>query len=328
MSHEPTERPLRHLFLIDPLETLLPDKDTTFVMMIEALRRGHSVFSAEINDLFVQQSAPKVRCDRTEVFRRTPAFQRLGELTTHLCWFDAIYMRKDPPVDQAYLHATQILSMVPHDGPLLLNNPRALRDANEKLYALGFPNLIPQTLVTSKLALLREFLEDLGGQMIIKPLDGAGGRGIFFVQRNDRNLNSLLETATDDGRTLIIAQQYIPEVRQGDKRILLLDGEPLGAVLRVPRDDDTRSNIHAGGRCESAPITRNDRKIIAALQPRLRADGLYFVGIDVIGNYLTEVNVTSPTGVQEIDNLTGSDLARSILDFVCQRVAGRGAMAS
>lgn len=323
MTYEASERPFRHLFLIDPLETLLPDKDTTFVLMLEALRRGHLVYSAEIGDLFIEKSAPKVRCDRTDVFRGTPAFQRHGELTVLLSWFDAIYMRKDPPVDQAYLHATQILSMVPRTGPLVLNEPRALRDANEKLYALEFPNLIPRTLVSSKLDLLRSFLEDLGGQMIIKPLDGAGGRGIFFVQRDDRNLNSLLETATDDGKTFIIAQQYIPEVRKGDKRILLLDGEPLGAVLRVPREDDTRSNIHAGGRCESAAVTPNDRRIIAELRPRLRAEGLYFVGIDVIGNYLTEVNVTSPTGVQEIDNLTGSDLSRTILDFVCRRVTSR-----
>lgn len=317
------ERTLRHLFIIDPLESLLPDKDTSFVLMLAALARGHEVFTCDQLDLFVHHGRPKVRCDRSEVSRAAPHFHRRGELTADLASFDAIYMRKDPPVDQTYLHATHILSMVPQPGPLLINNPRALRDANEKLYALNFPSLIPKTLIASRIPLIRTFLDELGGEMIIKPLDGAGGRGIFYLHRDDRNLNSLLEIATMDGTQLIVAQQYIPEVRNGDKRILLLDGEPLGAVLRVPRHDDTRSNIHVGGNCVSTSLTEADQRIVANLRSRLCADGLHLVGIDVIGPYLTEVNVTSPTGIQEIEKLDRTKIAERVIDFVCARIAGQ-----
>jgi glutathione synthase len=199
-----------------------------------------------------------------------------------------------------------------------------LRNANEKLYALNFPTVIPETLVTQSPGRLKRFMTAMGGEMIIKPLDGAGGAGVFHLQEGDRNLNALLETVTLHGRRLIMAQRYLEEARLGDKRLIVLDGEPLGATLRVPRDDETRANIHVGAVCEKAPVTDRDREICAALAPRLRRDGLYFVGLDVIGNWVTEINVTSPTGVQEIDALDGVCLESRVIDLVEQRVAALG----
>ena len=205
----------------------------------------------------------------------------------------------------------------------MLNNPGGLRAANEKLFALNFSAVIPPTLVSQDAERLKAFLEELGGEMIIKPVDGHGGAGIFYVQREDRNLNSILETATRQGREPIIAQQYLPAVRQGDKRLIVLNGEPLGCTLRVPRADEHRGNIHVGGTCVKAAVTPRDREICALVGPRLRREGLYFVGLDIIGEYLTEVNVTSPTGVQEIDRLDHVCLEAKVIDFAEQQVEER-----
>lgn len=315
---------MRFLFVMDPIASILPDKDTTFVLMLESLRRGHAVWYCQVADLFVRGHEPRVRARRAEVRRAEPHYALFEERIDPLGSFDAIFMRKDPPVDAAYWHATQMLSMAPADRTLVVNAPQALRDANEKLYALNFPEIIPDTIVTSDMLRLKGFLAECGGEMILKPVDGAGGAGIFHLHAGDRNLNALLETATDNGRTLAIGQQYIPEVRAGDKRIILLDGEPLGAVLRIPREDEHRGNIHVGGSVARAPITESDRRIIAAIAPRLRADGLLFVGIDVIGSYLTEINVTSPTGIQEIDALDGVCLEAAVIERVAARVAALG----
>jgi glutathione synthase len=201
-----------------------------------------------------------------------------------------------------------------------MNDPEGLREANEKLYALRFPEQIPQTLVASDMERLRTFMAELGGEMIIKPLDASGGSGVFYLSERDRNTNSILEAATDNGRRWIMAQRYLPEIRQGDKRIIVLNGEPLGAVLRVPLETETRGNIHVGGQCVKTEVTERDREICAALAPLLRADGLYFVGLDVIGHFLTEVNVTSPTGIQEVNALDGVRLERNVVDFVEKQV--------
>ncbi len=184
---------------------------------------------------------------------------------------------------------------------------------------LKLPQVIPETLITSDVRRLKEFLGELGGEMIIKPLEGFGGLGIFLVRRDDRNTNALLELATSDGKCPIVAQRYVPEIRRGDKRIILLNGEPLGAVLRVPQPDENRGNIHAGGQCAKTDLSERDREICRVLSPRLKEAGLYFVGIDVIGDYLTEVNVTSPTGVQEINALNGVRLERQVIDFIEQK---------
>jgi glutathione synthase len=312
---------MRFLFVMDPIQSILPDKDTTFVLMLESQRRRHETWYCQLGDLFVRRHEPWVRTRRAEVCRATPHHALFEERTEKLAWFDAIFMRKDPPVDAAYWHATQMLSMTPPDRTLVVNAPHTLRDANEKLYALNFPDVIPDTIVTSDMQRLKQFAAECGGGMILKPVDGAGGAGIFHARLDDRNLNALLEAATNDGRQLAIGQQYIPEVRQGDKRIILLDGEPLGAVLRVPRDDEHRGNIHVGGNVAQTGLTESDQRIVRAIAPRLRADGLLFVGIDVIGSYLTEINVTSPTGIQEINRLDAVVLEDQVIGHIETRVA-------
>ncbi len=318
---------LRLAFIMDPIERVLPDKDTTFMFMLEAGRRGHEVYYLQLDDLFIERTVPHGRARRAAVRRPSaddPGHHHLyEERTVRLDWFDAVLMRKDPPFDLAYFFATHALSLIDPARTLVINDPRGLREANEKLYALHFPDVIPESLVTADAVRLKAFMTALGGEMIIKPLDGAGGAGVFHLREGDRNLNAILETATREGRRAIMAQRYLPEIRQGDKRIIVLDGEPLGAVLRVPREDETRGNIHVGGATVRAPLTARDRAICARLAPRLRADGLWFVGLDVIGDWLTEVNVTSPTGIQEINALDGVALERTVLDALEQRIAAK-----
>ncbi len=308
----------RFLFIMDPIEDILPDKDTTFMLMLESQARQRSLYYCGIGDLFVSSARPYARVRRAQVMRGVPHYALFEERTESLHWFEAIFMRKDPPVDRGYLFATQVLSLVDPSSTSILNEPSGLRNANEKLYALNFPEVIPPSIVTCDINRLKAFLNDLGGEMIVKPLDGCGGAGVFHLHRNDRNLNSILEMSTENGRRPIMGQRYLPEIRQGDKRLILLNGEPLGAVLRVPRDDEHRGNIHVGGTCLKAEINPRDRAIAARLAPRLRQDGLYFVGLDVIGDYLTEVNVTSPTGVQEINALSGVQLESQVIDFTEQ----------
>ncbi len=308
---------------MDPVDRIDIDKDTTFVLMLEAQQRGHELYFMEIDDLFLRGGTPHARYRRLELARAAPHY-RLAEFKTGaLADFDSVWMRKDPPFDMKFFFTTHVLSLIDESQCFLLNHPRGLREANEKLYALRFPEQIPQTLVASDMRTLKAFMAELGGEMIVKPLDGCGGSGVFYLRAEDRNTNSILEAATDNGRRLVMAQRYLPEIRQGDKRIIVLDGEPLGAVLRVPLESETRGNIHVGGQVVKTDVTSRDREICAALAPSLRADGLYFVGLDVIGNYLTEVNVTSPTGVQEINRLDGVRLESRVVDFVEQRVEKR-----
>jgi glutathione synthase len=306
--------------VMDPIDKINIDKDTTFVLMLEAQRREHEVYFMELDDLFVRGGTPEGRFRRIELARATP-HSRLGEYTTGaLEEFDTIWMRKDPPFDLKFFFATHLLSLIDPSKCFVMNSPKGLREANEKLYALRFPEQIPQTLVTSDMTRLRSFMTELGGEMIIKPLDASGGSGVFYLNEQDRNTNSILELATDNGRRLVMGQRYLPEIRQGDKRILVLNGEPVGAVLRVPLESETRGNIHVGGQCVKSEITGRDKEICAALAPLLRADGLYFVGLDVIGSFLTEVNVTSPTGIQEVNALNHVCLESNVVDFVEQQV--------
>ncbi|TMA84706.1 MAG: glutathione synthase [Deltaproteobacteria bacterium] len=309
--------------VMDPVDKIDIDKDTSFVLMLEAQRRGHEIYFMELGDLFIRGGTPDARYRRLELARATPHY-RLGESRTgSLEEFDSVWMRKDPPFDLKYFFATHLLSLVDQSKCFVMNDPKGLREANEKLYALRFPEQIPQTLVTSDMARLRAFMSELGGEMIIKPLDGCGGSGVFYLNEQDRNTNSILEAATDTGRRMVMGQRYLPEIRQGDKRIIVLNGEPLGAVLRVPLESETRGNIHVGGQCVKTEVTERDREICVALAPLLRADGLYFVGLDVIGSYLTEVNVTSPTGIQEVNALNHVCLERNVIDFVEQQVEKR-----
>ena len=229
--------------------------------------------------------------------------------------YDAILMRKDPPFDLDYYMATLLLERV-RGRVLLVNDPRALREFNEKLAVLEFPELAPATRVTRSPAELEEFLGRCGGTMVVKPLDRCGGSGVFVARAGDPNLRPIVETATGDGRELVMAQRYLPAARDGDKRILLLDGKPLGAVLRVPAPADTRGNFHAGAAAERTTLTRRDREICAAVGARCRREGLYLVGIDVIGDRLTEVNVTSPTGLRQINRLEDVRLEDAVIDWL------------
>jgi len=313
----------RFLFIMDPIERILPDKDTTFVFMLESQGRGYEVYICGVSDLFIDATRPGTRVRRAEVARAVPHYRLIEERIESLAWFDAIFMRTDPPVDLAYVYATHVLSLVDPSQTFVMNDPRGLRDANEKLYALHFPTVIPPSIVSSDRDRLKAFMDGLGGEMIIKPLDGCGGAGVFHLRRSDRNLNAILEMATAEGRRAIMGQRYLPEIRQGDKRLIVLDGTPLGATLRVPREDEHRGNIHVGGTCIRAPISSRDGTIVETLKTRLRKDGLFFVGLDIIGDFLTEVNVTSPTGIQEINALDNTRLEAHVIDFVESRLPRR-----
>ncbi len=314
--------PHRFLFVMDPLSQVLADKDTTFAFMLEAIARGHEVYFAGLRDLVARGHQPYAFAQRCEVARATPHYSFLDEGSDYqLEHFHAIFMRKDPPVDPPFAYAAMLLALADTRRTLVINRPQALLIANEKLYQLNFPEVIPPTLVTYEVTRLRKFMAEQGGQMIVKPLGGHGGEGVFLVSVGDRNLGAILETVTRFETQPIMAQRYIPEVRNGDKRLIVLNGEPIGGTLRVPREDEHRGNIHVGGNTIKAPITARDREICRVLRPRLEHDGLYFVGLDIIGDYLTEVNVTSPTGVQEIDRLDGVNLEAKVIEFVESRVA-------
>ena len=280
---------------MDPIDRINIDKDTTFVLMLEAQQRGHEVYYMELDDLFIRAGTPHGCFRRIHLARATPHYQLGESVTGPLENFDSILMRKDPPFDMKFFFATHLLSLIDQSKCFVMNDPRGLREANEKLYALRFPEQIPQTVVTSDMQRLKEFMTELGGEMIIKPLDGAGGSGVFYLNQQDRNTNSILEAATNSGQKLVMGQRYLPEIREGDKRVIVLNGEPLGAVLRVPLETETRGNIHVGGQCIRTEVSERDREICQALAPLLITDGLYFTGLDVIGSFLTEVNVTSPT---------------------------------
>ena len=306
---------------MDPVESVLPDKDTTFAFMVESLARGHELFHLGLKELFAHGYRVFAQARRCLVMRGTPHFRFLDDGTQYpLEHFDVIFMRKDPPADAAYLYATMLLSLADRSHTFILNEPAGLREANEKLYSLNFPDAIPPTIVTYEIARLKQFMGEQGGEMIVKPLDGHGGEGVFHAHSGDRNLNAILETVTRFETRLIMGQRYIPEIRDGDKRLIVLNGEPLGCTLRVPREDEHRGNIHVGGNCVKAEVTERDRDICRMLRPQLERDGLYFVGLDIIGRYLTEVNVTSPTGIQEIDRLDGVNLEAKVIDFVESRL--------
>lgn len=310
-------------FVMDAIETVDIAADTTFALMLEAQRRGHELLYLQLHDLGVRGGQAVARAAPISLRREPGRHFTLGQpRLLALDEADFVFQRKDPPVDAAYAAATQILSLCRR--ALVRNDPRSLLSANEKLYALHFADLMPATLVSREMAALLNFLEEQGGQMVVKPLDGKAGEGIFHLRPGDPNLHSILEQSTAFGARWAMAQAYLPEVRRGDKRILLLEGEPLGAVLRVPAEGESRANFHAGGRAARAGLDPEDRRIIERIAPRLRADGLFFVGIDVIGGRLTEINVTSPTGLQEMNALDGARYEERILERIEALLAQRG----
>jgi glutathione synthase len=310
--------------VMDPIEKININTDTTFVVMLEAERRGHGLYYMRQDDLAIRGGMPEGRYKKVCVARATPHYKLTGDGAGPLGDFDVILMRKDPPFDTKYFYTTHLLSLIDPKRCVVINDPQGLREATEKLYALRFPKLIPPSLVTSDMGLLRKFMDEQGGEMIVKPLEGAGGRGVLYLSNKDRNVGAILEMVTVEGTVPVMAQRYLPEIRQGDKRVLVLDGEPIGALLRIPKDNDNRANLHVGGSSARGEVTERDREICRVLAPDFKRLGLGFVGLDVIGGWLTEVNVTSPTCVQEIDALDGVKLEEKIVNSIEKKAASRG----
>ena len=308
------KRALKMAFVMDPVESEDFRASTTIILMVEAQRRGHEVLYVNPADLEVVAGQVAARVTPLTALDRSEGKVTRG--ASRRVFFDEevdiALQRVDPPVDAAYVTATQILGICRKTR--VFNRPSSVLAYNEKLFALHFAEFMPETSVTREIAELEKILDALGGEMIIKPLDGKGGEGIFHLSRGDRNLSSILEQATDFGQRPVMAQGYLPGVRDGDKRILLLDGEPIGAVLRVPSKGQVRANFHAGGRAQRAVLDERDHQIIERIAPSLKSEGLFFVGIDVIGGCLTEINVTSPMGLQEINELDGLCLQETVLD--------------
>jgi glutathione synthase len=310
---------------MDPIERVNIDTDSTFALALEAQARGSPLFHYLPDALSWRKGRIAARGRALEVFRRRDDHYRFGAFEEHdLAGFDVILMRQDPPFDMAYITATHLLELLPSGGPLVVNDPAAVRNAPEKLFVLRFEELMPPTLITRSREEIRAFWKEQG-DIILKPLFGMGGAGVFHLRPGDENLTALIELYETIQREPVMAQRYLPEIRQGDKRIILVEGEPKGAVMRVPAEGEARANLHVGGRPTKTVLTPREREICAAIGPTLRQEGLLFVGIDVIGDYLTEINVTSPTGIQEIARLDGVAIAPLIWDAIEARHAARRA---
>lgn len=305
---------MRFVFVMDPVDRVAVDKDTTFAMQRAAQRRGHVCLHCELQDVYVHDGDVWASVRPLTVKDAEPHFSFGARYDLRLADADCIFVRKDPPFDSEYLHVTLMLERL-RGKALVLNDPRGLREANEKLYAIHFARYMPRTLVTSSRERIHRFVSEVG-TAVVKPLDGAGGNGVLVVSNKDRNTRSIVDTITHEGTRHAMVQEYLSAVREGDKRVLVLDGELLGAINRIARDDDVRSNIHAGGRVEPCEVTPSEQRVIAEMAPRLAADGLVFVGLDFIGGKLTEVNVTSPTGIQQLSRHVGRDVAEVIIGWV------------
>ena len=310
---------MRFVYVMDPVDRILPERDTTFAFQRATQRRGHASLHCEPRDVFVQDGDVWGRVRELRVSDSAPHFAFGGAQDVRLADVECVFIRKDPPFDSEYLHVSLMLENL-RGRTLIVNDPRGLRDANEKLYALHFSRHMPRTLVTSDRDRIHGFVAQVG-VAVVKPLDGAGGSGVMVLSRADRNTRSIVDYLTRDGTRHAMVQEYLADVRAGDKRVLVLDGEILGAINRIAREDDVRSNIHVGGRVEPCDVTSRERTIVSEMAPRLAADGLVFVGLDFIGGKLTEVNVTSPTGVQELSRHLGRDVSEQVLAWVERRAA-------
>jgi len=301
--------------LMDPIQKLKIHKDSSFAMLLEAQRRGHEVHVFEQRDLGLRNGKAWIRSRRTRVFDNPTRWYEQDEPRIEdASSFDWVLLRKDPPFDAEYLYDTQILERAEALGTLVVNRPAALRDANEKLFTALFPQCCPPTLVARQQSDLREFVLE-HGLCVVKVLDSMGGTSIFRVQADDPNLNVILETVTLEGTRAALVQRYIPEIVSGDKRILLIDGEPVPfALARIPKAGEFRGNLARGGSGRGQPLSERDRWICAQVGPELKRRGLIFVGLDVIGDYLTEVNVTSPTCIRELDAQFGLNIAGLLFD--------------
>ncbi len=312
--------------VMDPIGSIKYEKDSTLAMLHAAQARGWELYYMEQADLFLRDGAAHARTRRLKV---TPDPKRWFEFGAEsegpLAALDVVLMRKDPPFDMQYVYTTYLLERAEAAGALVVNRPQALRDCNEKLFAAWFPQCTPPTLVTRNATRLRDFLSEQG-DIILKPLGGMGGESVFRLRLGDPNINVAIETLTRDETEYAMAQRYLPEIAEGDKRILLVDGEPIPyALARIPAPGETRGNLAAGGRGVGVPLSDRDRWICAQVGPVLREKGLLFVGLDVIGDYLTEINVTSPTCIRELDKLYGLDIAGQLIDAIAARLATRRA---
>ncbi len=303
--------------VMDPINLINIKKDTSFAMLLEAQARGWELHYMELNDLYLSNGVPYARTRTLKVQRdKNNWFQFIDEQELPLAELDTIIMRKDPPFDQEYIYSTYLLEQAERLGCYVVNKPQSLRDANEKLFTAWFPQCCADTLVAREPERFKDFLKQ-HKEMILKPLDGMGGTSIFHIRENDPNLNVVLEIMTEYNSRYIMAQRYIPEIKQGDKRILIVNGEPVPyALARIPSKGETRGNLAAGGRAEGRELTERDLWIANQVGPTLKEKGLVFVGIDVIGDFLTEINVTSPTCVQELDAQFDLNISGQLMDHI------------
>jgi len=310
--------------VMDPIEDISYKKDSSLAMLLAAQDRGWSLFYMEQHDLYQNAGQARARMKPLKVFADPEHwFELEAEVDSGLDDLDVILMRKDPPFNMEFVYSTYLLEQAERAGVLVVNRPQSLRDCNEKLFATLFPQCTPPTLVSRRMDILREFAE-LHGDVILKPLDGMGGTSIFRHREGDPNLSVTLEILTANGTQQIMAQGYLPAIKDGDKRILMIDGEPVPYCLaRIPAAGETRGNLAAGGRGEARPLTPHDRWIAAEVGPTLRERGLLFVGIDIIGEHLTEINVTSPTCIREIDNAYGTNIASMLMDAIEKKLKAK-----
>jgi glutathione synthase len=308
-------RAMKLAFVADPLDSFKIHKDTTFAMMREAAARGHALHALQQEDLAWHRGAVHGSARRIHLTGEKPGWYRAeAPVAGPLRDFDAVLMRKDPPFDMEYVYSTYLLELAESEGARVFNRPRAIRDWNEKMAVARFPQFTPPTLATRHEPLIREFLAE-HRDVILKPLDGMGGASVFRARQDDPNINVIIETVTHFGRRTIMAQRFIPEIRDGDKRVLLIGGKPVPhALARIPKPGEMRGNLAAGATGVARPLTRRDREIAEALGPALQKEGLLLVGLDVIGDWLTEVNVTSPTCFQEIAEQSGFNVAGMFMD--------------
>jgi glutathione synthase len=318
---------VKFAFIIDPLSKLDPGHDTSVALMEAAQALGHEVWVTQSEKLSVMNAQAWALLEQVQLI---PTELVEGRWVVSEPWYvvseavlrpleemDAVFMRTDPPVTIPYLYATYILDYIDLEKTLVINTPAGIRMANEKMYALQFKEVIPETIVSQDKSVIQKFVEKQGAG-VLKPLGGKGGEGILFLEPSDRNFNSLVEVSTQRGREPVMIQTYLPAAKEGDKRIILLNGKPIGAVNRIPTGKEFRGNMAVGGRVAATEITPQDQKICEQVGSRVQKDGLYFVGIDVIGGYLTEVNVTSPTGIREIDRLNNVRLGEQVIEWVEQ----------
>ncbi len=303
--------------VMDPISTIKIAKDSSFAMLLAAQARGWPLYYMEPGHLWCQDGRTHATCQRLTVKDDSNGWFTFDrEVTLPLDELDVVLMRKDPPFDTEYLYTTHLLELAEARGTLVVNRPQSLRDANEKLFTAWFPQCCPPTLVTRQSAQVKAFLADQG-DIIVKPLDAMGGASVFRLRQEDPNISVVLETLSQLGRRFFMAQRYVPEVTAGDKRILLIDGEPVPyALARIPPPGETRANLAAGGTGKGVALTERDRWICQQIGPELRRRGLFFVGLDVIGPWCTEINVTSPTCIRELDRLYGLDIAGQLLDRI------------